>query len=48
MGLDPASIEARRALGLVRDRVTWQGCGPQECDGNDFCCGGWSTCAAPA
>ncbi len=28
MGLDPASSEARRAVGLVRDRVTWQGCGP--------------------
>src|SRR5262245_48012873 len=25
MGLDPASDEARRAVGLVRDRVTWQG-----------------------
>ena len=29
MGLDPASSEARRALGLVRDRVTWRGCGPR-------------------
>src|SRR5262249_35532110 len=36
LGLDPASDEARRALGLVRDRVTWQGCGPRECDGNAF------------
>jgi hypothetical protein len=36
MGLDPASDPARRALGLVHDRVTWQGCGPQECDGNAF------------
>ncbi|MDR3416490.1 MAG: hypothetical protein P4L83_09920 [Nevskia sp.] len=36
MGLDPQSDEARSALGLVRDRVTWQGCGPQECDGNAF------------
>jgi hypothetical protein len=35
-GLDPASAEARRALGLVRDRVTWQGSGPEECDGNAF------------
>jgi hypothetical protein len=26
----------RRAVGLVRDRVTWQGCGPQECDGHAF------------
>lgn len=25
MGLDPASDEARRAVGLVRDRVTWRG-----------------------
>ena len=36
MGLDPTSEEARRAVGLVRDRVTWQGCGPQECDNNAF------------
>src|SRR5438045_9604996 len=25
LGLDPASEPARRAVGLVRDRVTWQG-----------------------
>src|SRR5262245_4694070 len=31
MGLDPASAEAKRAVGLVRERVTWQGCGPPEC-----------------
>jgi hypothetical protein len=36
LGLDPASSQARRAVGLVRDRVTWQGCGPQECHGNAF------------
>jgi hypothetical protein len=36
LGLDPASDQARRAVGLVRDRVTWQGCGPPECDGNRF------------
>ena len=36
LGLDPASPEARRAVGLVRDHVTWQGCGPPECDGNAF------------
>jgi hypothetical protein len=36
LGLDPASDQARRAVSLVRDRVTWQGCGPQECDGNAF------------
>jgi len=36
LGLDPASDQARRAVRLVRDQVTWQGCGPQECDGNTF------------
>ena len=44
MGLDPASLEARRALGLVRDCVTWQGCGPQECDGNSFFTGEIEPC----
>jgi hypothetical protein len=36
LGLDPASNQARRAVGLVRDRVTWEGCGPRECDGHAF------------
>jgi hypothetical protein len=36
LGLDPAGEHARRAVNLVRERVTWQGCGPQECDGNTF------------
>ena len=36
LGLDPASAQAQRAVGLVRDRVTWQGSGPPECDGNRF------------
>jgi hypothetical protein len=36
MGLDPASDEAQRAVGLVRDRVTWRGCAPEECDENRF------------
>src|SRR5580704_9381436 len=36
LGLDPVSDQARRAVGLVRDRVTWQGCGPQECERNAF------------
>lgn len=36
MGLDPASDPARRAIDLVRDRVTWRGCGPEECDSNRF------------
>jgi hypothetical protein len=36
MGLDPASGQARRAIDLVRERVTWLGCGPRECDGHAF------------
>src|SRR5579859_3916309 len=36
LGLDPASDQARRAVSLVRDHVTWQGCGPQECGDNLF------------
>jgi hypothetical protein len=36
LGLDPASDQARRAMNLVRDHVTWQGCGPPECDSNAF------------
>jgi len=36
MGLDPQSEPAHRALGLVRDRVTWQGCGPAEIHRNAF------------
>ena len=43
-GLDPASTEAQRAVGLVRDHVTWQGCGPQECDGNRFFMGEVEPC----
>jgi hypothetical protein len=43
MGLDPASSEARRALGLVRD-VTWQGCGPPECDANPYFAGEVEPC----
>jgi hypothetical protein len=34
LGLDPESEQARRAVALVRDQVTWQGCGPEECDAN--------------
>jgi hypothetical protein len=44
LGLDPASAEARRALGLVREHVTWQGCGPAECDGNPFFAGELEPC----
>jgi hypothetical protein len=44
LGLDPASDQARRALRLVRDGVTWKGCGPQECDGNPFFAGEVEPC----
>ena len=44
LGLDPASAEAQRAMGLVRDRVTWQGCGPPECDRNSFFAGEVEPC----
>jgi len=44
MGLDPASDEARRAVGRVRDSVTWKDCGPQECDRNPFFVGEVEPC----
>ena len=44
LGLDPASDEARRAAGLVRDHVTWKGCGPPECHGNSFFAGEVEPC----
>jgi hypothetical protein len=44
LGLDPASAQARRALGLVRDHVTWHGSGPQECAGNGFFAGEVEPC----
>jgi len=44
MGLDPESGEARRAVGLVRDRVTWQGCGPPEVHDNRFFAGEVEPC----
>jgi hypothetical protein len=44
MGLDPLSEQARRAVGLVSDRVTWQGCGPPECDDNPFFAGEVEPC----
>jgi hypothetical protein len=44
MGLDPSSAGARRALGLVRDRVTWDGCGPPECHANPFFIGEVEPC----
>jgi hypothetical protein len=42
MGLDPTSDQARRAVGLVRDRVTWQGW--WEYDGNPFFAGEVEPC----
>lgn len=44
MGLDPASEPARRAVGLVREHVTWKGCGPPECDSNPFFAGELEPC----
>src|SRR5215212_5900834 len=44
LGLEPASDPARRAVGLVRDHVTWQVCGPPECDGNPFFAGEVEPC----
>lgn len=44
MGLDPAGEPALRAVGLVRERVTWRGCGPPQCDGNAFFAGEIEPC----
>jgi hypothetical protein len=44
MGLDPTSDAARRALELVREHVTWQGCGPPEIHGNGFFAGEVEPC----
>lgn len=35
-GLDPTSEVAIQALKLVRENVTWKGCGPEECNQNSF------------
>ena len=42
LGLDPASDQARQAVGLVRDRVTWQGWAAY--DGNPFFAGEVEPC----
>src|SRR5262245_45562691 len=42
MGLDPASEQARRAVSLVRDRVTWKGWEAYE--GNPFFAGEVEPC----
>ena len=44
LGLDPAGEQARRAVGLVRDKVTWKGCGPPECADNPFFLGELEPC----
>ena len=44
MGLEPASEAARRAVGRVRDGVTWRGCGPREADENRFFAGEVEPC----
>jgi hypothetical protein len=44
LGLPAECDAARRALTLVRDRVTWQGCGPPECAGNAFFAGELEPC----
>ena len=44
MGLDPASEAAQHAVGLVSDRVTWRGCGPQEVHANSFFAGELEPC----
>jgi len=44
LGLDPESAPARRAVGLVRDHVTWEGCGPPECHSNPFFAGETEPC----
>jgi hypothetical protein len=43
-GLEPTSATARRALGRVREGVTWRGCGPPECDDNAFFAGEVEPC----
>jgi hypothetical protein len=44
MGLDPAGDAARRAVGRVREHVTWQGCGPPEVHDNRFFAGETEPC----
>lgn len=44
LGLDPASEPARRAVALVRERVTWRGCGPPETEDNVFFAGEVEPC----
>jgi len=44
LGLDPESKGARRAVGLVRDHVSWKGSGPPECAEHPFFAGEVEPC----
>src|SRR5262249_47081191 len=44
IGLDPGCEDARRAVRLVCERVTWHGCGPKEADDNPFFTGEVEPC----
>lgn len=44
LGLDPTCDAARRAVGRVRDHVTWRGCGPPEFEANPFFAGETEPC----
>ncbi len=44
LGLDPVSPQAQRALGRVREQVTWRGSGPEECDDNPYFVGEIEPC----
>jgi len=44
MGLAPDSAEAQRAVGRVRDQVTWRGSAPEECANNAFFAGEVEPC----
>ncbi len=44
LGLDPDCAQARRAVDLVRERITWRGCGPPQCADNPFFAGETEPC----
>lgn len=44
LGLQSDAAEARRALALVRDGVTWRGSGPPACDDHPFFAGELEAC----
>lgn len=43
-GVEPGDDRVRQAIGRVRDRVTWTGCAPPECDGQAFFAGEIEPC----